>query len=123
MRTRRNASAHAGPAGDVTGHDRALISVRGLVKAYVTLDATITAADGIDLDITAGTVTALTGPSGSGKSTLLHLIGALDTPDAGTITVSGTEITALGGNALADYRRTTGEPWGSSSNASTCCPP
>ena len=112
MRTRRNASAHAGPAGDaagaVTGHDRALISVRGLVKAYVTLDATITAADGIDLDITAGTVTALTGPSGSGKSTLLHLIGALDTPDVGTITVSGTEITALGGNALADYRRTVG---------------
>ena len=84
---RRRAQKSPDPAtGDTAGGDpgRALISVRGLVKRYVTLDATITAAEDIDLDIHAGTITALTGPSGSGKSTLLHLIGALDRPDAGS---------------------------------------
>jgi ABC-type lipoprotein export system ATPase subunit len=86
----------------------ALIRIRGLDKRYPTLDATITAADGIDLDIAAGTTTAITGPSGSGKSTLLHLIGALDRPDKGAITVDGVEITTLNGKALADYRRTVG---------------
>jgi len=96
--------------GDDPGGDpgRALIRVQGLVKRYITLDATITAADDIDLDIHAGTITALTGPSGSGKSTLLHLIGALDRPDAGTIYVDGCDITALSGKNLADYRRTIG---------------
>ena len=108
---RRRAQESPDPAtGDSAGGDPgcALISVRGLVKRYVTLDATITAAEDIDLDIHAGTITALTGPSGSGKSTLLHLIGALDRPDAGTIHVDGAEITALSGKKLADYRRTIG---------------
>ena len=90
-----------GPAGP-------LIQLRGLTKSYVTLDATIIAADGVDLDIAAGTITALTGPSGSGKSTLLHLIGALDRPDAGTITVHGSVVTSLSGKELAQYRRTVG---------------
>ncbi len=84
------------------------VSVRGLVKRFATIDATITAADGIDLDIAPGSVVAVTGASGSGKSTLLHLIGALDTPDAGTITVAGEEVTALKGRTLADYRRSVG---------------
>ncbi|OFE15181.1 ABC transporter [Humibacillus sp. DSM 29435] len=48
---------------------------------------------------------AVTGPSGSGKSTLLHLIGAIDRPDAGTITVDDTEVTTLTRGALARYRR------------------
>ncbi len=86
----------------------ALIQVRDLRKSFATLDATITAADGISLDVPAGGVTALAGPSGSGKSTLLHLIGALDAPDAGTIIVAGVEVTALRGNALAGYRRRVG---------------
>lgn len=82
--------------------------VRGLVKTYDTLDATITAADHIDLTVAARSVVALTGASGSGKSTLLHLIGALDRPDAGTITVHGLDVTALTGRRLADYRRRVG---------------
>lgn len=108
---RRPTRQRADPAVDETtdtDSGDALIRVRGLTKRYATLDATITAADGIDLDIHAGTITALTGPSGSGKSTLLHLIGALDRADAGTIAVDGREITALSGNNLADYRRTVG---------------
>lgn len=96
-----DADHDGGPAGP-------LIQLRGLTKSYVTLDATIIAADGVDLDIAAGTITALTGPSGSGKSTLLHLIGALDRPDAGTITVHGSVVTSLSGKELAQYRRTVG---------------
>jgi putative ABC transport system ATP-binding protein len=81
-----------------------LIEVRDVSKAYRTVDATITAADHLTLDITAGTTTALTGPSGSGKSTLLHLIGGLDRPDTGSITVDGINITTLGRGKSADYR-------------------
>lgn len=86
----------------------ALIQVRGLVKTFHTLDTEVKAADGIDLDIAPGTITALVGPSGSGKSTLLHLIGALDKPDVGTIAVDGDVITAMKDKQLATYRRSIG---------------
>ena len=46
---------------------------------------------------------ALSGPSGSGKSTLLHLIGALDRPDEGTVTVGGRELNALSRRELAEH--------------------
>ena len=62
------------------------------------------AADDVSLEIAEGTSTALVGPSGSGKSTLLHLIGAIDVPDQGSISVDGVELTGLGRRALADYR-------------------
>lgn len=89
-------------------HSGPVISIRGLCKTFHTIDAEIIAADNIDLDISPGTRTALTGPSGSGKSTLLHLIGALDTPDAGSITVDGLTITDLPAKKLPDYRRGVG---------------
>ncbi len=85
-----------------------LVRVRQLRKTFHTLDAEVNAADGIDLDIDAGTITALVGPSGSGKSTLLHLIGALDRPDAGTITVRGAGITTMKDKQRATYRRGVG---------------
>lgn len=84
------------------------VRVFGLVKSYPTIDLTIRAVDGMDLDIEGGTAVAVTGTSGSGKSTLLHLIGALDHPDAGTITVDGRDITNLRGRDAATYRRTVG---------------
>jgi putative ABC transport system ATP-binding protein len=68
----------------------------------------VTAAGDVTLAIEAGEFVALTGASGSGKSTLLHLIGAIERPDSGTIISTGTEVTALRGAALADYRRTVG---------------
>jgi putative ABC transport system ATP-binding protein len=68
----------------------------------------VTAADDVTFTIEAGAFVALTGASGSGKSTLLHMIGAIERPDSGTIISNGTEVTALRGNALADYRRTVG---------------
>ena len=66
------------------------------------------AADDVTLELAAGYMLALTAASSSGKSTLLHLIGAMERPDAGTIVVGGTEITALRRGALAGYRRSVG---------------
>lgn len=84
------------------------IRLRDVHKIYKTLDRDIRAADGISLDIALGTITALVGPSGSGKSTLLHLIGALDTPDRGSIHVGGQTISALRPRDAATYRRSVG---------------
>ncbi len=85
------------------------LELRGVSKRYGTGGAQpVTAASDVTLQIEPGSFLALTGPSGSGKSTLLHLIGALERPDAGTITSDGTEVTALRGAALAAYRRTVG---------------
>lgn len=64
----------------------------------------LVAADNVTLTIDPGQTTALVGASGSGKSTLLHLIGAINRPDSGTITVGGRQITGLNRRALADYR-------------------
>src|SRR2546427_344064 len=66
------------------------------------------AADNVSLTIRAGEVGAPTGAARAGKSTLLHLIGAIERPDSGTITVNGAEVTALRGGSLAAYRRTVG---------------
>jgi putative ABC transport system ATP-binding protein len=88
---------------------RAAIELRGVAKSYgIGKDQSVRAADDVTLSIDSGTFVALTGASGSGKSTLLHLIGALERPDAGTIVVGGTDVTALHGGALAAYRRTVG---------------
>lgn len=92
----------------VEHRDEVAISVRGVRKTFRTLDADVVAADGIDVDIPGGAATSLTGPSGSGKSTLLHLIGALDTPDDGTIVVHDQTITSLTARELARYRRSIG---------------
>jgi putative ABC transport system ATP-binding protein len=88
---------------------RAAIELRGVAKSYgIGKDQSVRAADDVTLSIDSGTFVALTGASGSGKSTVLHLIGALERPDAGTIVVGGTDVTALHGGALAAYRRTVG---------------
>jgi putative ABC transport system ATP-binding protein len=84
------------------------VTVAGLVKTFEAGGATITAIDGLTLDIEPGRVVAVTGPSGSGKSTLLHLIGAIDRADEGRITVGDAEITRLRRGELAQYRRRIG---------------
>jgi putative ABC transport system ATP-binding protein len=82
----------------------AALSVDGLTKRF----QDIVAADELSLEIAAGSFTAVTGPSGSGKSTLLHLVGAIESADAGKITVDGVEVTALRRRRLSEYRRTVG---------------
>jgi putative ABC transport system ATP-binding protein len=88
---------------------RGALELRGVTKRYGTgQGGQVTAADAVTFTIEAGAFAALTGASGSGKSTMLHMIGAIERPDSGTITSDGTQVTALRGNALADYRRTVG---------------
>ncbi|OLF05324.1 ABC transporter [Actinophytocola xinjiangensis] len=86
----------------------ATIELRGVRKTFRAGDTEITAVDDVSLSIPAGAVVALTGPSGSGKSTLLHLVGAIDTPDAGEVEVDGRAVHQLRRKDLIAYRRTVG---------------
>jgi putative ABC transport system ATP-binding protein len=86
----------------------AALTVTGLTKRFRAGEQDIVAADGLTLDIAAGSFTAVTGPSGSGKSTLLHLVGAIESTDGGTVVVDGVEVTSLRRGRLSEYRRTVG---------------
>jgi ABC-type lipoprotein export system ATPase subunit len=66
----------------------------------------VRAVDGVDLDIDAGETVAVMGPSGCGKSTLLHLLGGLDRPSGGEVSLNGRRIDDIGETALARMRRT-----------------
>src|SRR5580693_8636822 len=81
-----------------------IIQCRGVTKVYRQGLVDVPALRGIDLDIEAGDFATLSGPSGSGKTTLLSLIGGLDRPSAGDITVDGEAIARLDGARLADLR-------------------
>lgn len=83
-----------------------VLRARGLRKEYGTGDGLVRAVDGVDLDITAGETVAIMGPSGCGKSTLLHLLGGLDRPSGGEVTLQGRRIDGVGEKALARMRRT-----------------
>ncbi|MFI5890128.1 ABC transporter ATP-binding protein [Actinoplanes sp. NPDC051513] len=83
-----------------------VLRARGLRKEYGRGSALVRAVDGIDLDIAAGETVAVMGPSGCGKSTLLHLLGGLDRPSAGEVTLNGRRIDDIGERALARMRRT-----------------
>ena len=82
----------------------ALIEIRGVIKTYRRGGEAIEVLHGLDLDIPRGDFVALMGPSGSGKTTLLNLIGGLDTPTAGIITVDGRRIDQLGSGDLSRWR-------------------
>jgi putative ABC transport system ATP-binding protein len=83
----------------------ALIQARGVGRSYVAGKAAVPALNGVDLEIQKGEFVALVGPSGSGKSTLLNVIGGLDRPTQGTITVEGLSIGAASDTDLTRYRR------------------
>jgi len=82
----------------------ALVAVRSLSKVYLRGKEQIEVLHHVNLDIGPGDFLALMGPSGSGKTTLLNLIGGLDSPTDGTITVAGTRIDNLSESALAKWR-------------------
>ncbi|MDG1280751.1 MAG: ABC transporter ATP-binding protein [Pseudorhodobacter sp.] len=78
----------------------------GLTKAYNRgLPGEVTVLRGASLSIAKGEVVALVAPSGAGKSTLLHIAGLLDTPDAGGVTLAGTDMGGLGDKARTAARR------------------
>ena len=96
-----------------------LVEIRGVTKVYQRGRERIEVLHGIDLDIPRGEFLALMGPSGSGKTTLLNLIGGLDRPTGGSITVGRrAHRSALGRRAGALARRATSA---SSSSSTTCC--
>lgn len=78
-----------------------------LEKHYPTASGEVRALDGLDLVVEPGEFLAVTGPSGCGKTTLLNLLGALDTPTGGAVTVFGQELKALSMQERALYRRET----------------
>jgi putative ABC transport system ATP-binding protein len=84
-----------------------LVQIRGVTKNYRRGREIIEVLHGIDLDIPRGDFVALMGPSGSGKTTLLNLIGGLDTPTAGSVTVDGRRIDRLSSGELSRWRAAT----------------
>ncbi len=82
----------------------ALVRISGISKSYQRGDQILPVLQDLTLSIAEGEFLALMGPSGSGKSTLLNLIAGIDKADAGSITIAGTDITALSETALAGWR-------------------
>ena len=82
-----------------------LLTVRDITKSYPGAEGPVHVLRGVSLELDAGQTLALTGESGSGKSTLLHLIGGLDAPDSGTITLDSVALTGLDDAGRAALRR------------------
>src|ERR1700688_2005190 len=89
---------------DNSGSSSALIQVRGVNKTYSRGGESIQVLQGLNLDVDKGDFVAFMGPSGSGKTTLLNLLGGLDVPSAGSITVDGDEITHMSSGKLTHWR-------------------
>lgn len=77
-----------------------MIDIKGIKKSFGSLEVL----KGIDLHIDKGEVVSIVGPSGAGKTTLLQIIGTLDRPDAGTITIDGIDVSKLSSKKLSDFR-------------------
>ena len=83
----------------------AILQTKALKKYYGIGDTQVKALDGVDLEIEQGEFVGIVGTSGSGKSTLLYMLGGLDRPTSGTVTVNGRDIFALTDEALTIFRR------------------
>ena len=84
-----------------------IVQFENVSKIYTSGEHTLRALDRASFTLDEGKFVVILGPSGAGKSTLLNLLGGLDSPSEGTITVSGADISALSPNELADYRAST----------------
>jgi len=82
-----------------------MITAAGVHKTYRSGDTSVYALRGIDLDVENGEFLAIAGPSGSGKSTLLNILGCLDHPDSGSVTIDGVEMVGLDRSGRTEYRR------------------
>ena len=89
---------------DGSGGDSSLIQVRDIDKTYRRGGEEIHVLQGLNLDVSRGEFVAFMGPSGSGKTTLLNLLGGLDVPTRGSITVAGDEITHMSAGRLTEWR-------------------
>lgn len=85
----------------------AIVELKDVTRIYRTGDHELRALDHVNISLDEGKFVVILGPSGAGKSTLLNLLGGLDSPTSGTITVNGRDISTLTSNELADYRAST----------------
>jgi len=88
-----------GEAGDI------VLKLEDVSRSYQMGQVEVKALTGVSLDITRGEFIVILGPSGSGKTTLLNLVGGIDSPTSGKITVDGIELSALDDKGLTAYRR------------------
>ncbi|MFG2590734.1 ABC transporter ATP-binding protein [Streptomyces sp. NPDC048438] len=101
----RTTDGQTGTALAESPADGPMVSVEDLHRSYGSGAAAVHALRGVSFEIPRGELVALKGRSGSGKTTLLNLVGGLDTPDSGRITVGGTDLSGLGEDGLLELRR------------------
>lgn len=77
-----------------------MLQAKGIKKAYGNLQIL----KGVDFEVSEGEIVSIIGASGAGKSTLLHILGTLDKPDEGLVTLKGREVSKLGGESLSVFR-------------------
>jgi putative ABC transport system ATP-binding protein len=86
--------------------DGTLIRCAGLVKIYKVANLEVLALQGLDLEVARGEMLGIVGASGSGKSTLMNILGGLDRPSAGHVSVDGQDLLKMSYDAITEYRRT-----------------
>ena len=85
-----------------------VLEIQDLEKTYMLGSVPVQALRGVSFQVEAGEFVSILGPSGSGKSTLLNMIGALDRPTAGNLSIRGTQVASLNDNQLAELRQRVG---------------
>jgi len=84
-----------------------ILKAQGLYKSYPTMAGKLDVLQGVDLEVKSGEMIAVVGASGVGKSTLLHILGTLDRPDSGKVTINDKEVFSLDDKILANFRNRT----------------
>jgi len=82
----------------------AVLDIRNVSKCYVLEEVVVNALRGVDLEVCRGEMLAIMGPSGSGKSTLMHIVGLLDHPTTGSVSIDGQDVSGMSPNELAAVR-------------------
>jgi putative ABC transport system ATP-binding protein len=94
----------ARPAPEPVEVPDAVLEARSVTKSYVLDEVTVDALRSVDLEVRRGEMLAIMGPSGSGKSTLMHIVGLLDHPTSGKVTIDSEDVSHMAPNALAAVR-------------------